>query len=278
MAKGWSRSDYGSKPEASADDRRTEYVYDRLNRKTEETRVAVEFGATTDGKSGTGDLTTSYAYDAVGNQTAVKDAAGGVTYTYYDALGRIQAVAAPKRDNAAGDVIKPLTTFRRDAHGKVVVTTEYAAGAQSASLAGYETDTHRDDRKTFASYDTLGRNVVTTDAAGHSQYLSYDRHGNWPSSGRRSWATARPEPSSGERVRQAGAAPANGHALFALDLQRRQRQGRGAGGCRPGQDDHDVQQLRRDDQQGAGLGRAGAVRLRRPAASGARTPETASGA
>ena len=178
VARGWTLTDYGARPAASADDRRTDYTYDRLNRKTAETRVAVQFSVKGDGKASVGDLKTSYAYDAVGNQTTVKDAAGGVTYTYYNALGRVQAVVAPKRGNAAGELVNPLTTFQRDAHGKAVIVTEYASGAAIATVDDYEASTHRDDRKTFFSYDILGRNVVTTDASGHSKYFSYDRHGN----------------------------------------------------------------------------------------------------
>ncbi|OJZ07381.1 MAG: hypothetical protein BGP22_17795 [Variovorax sp. 67-131] len=111
-------------------DRRTATTYDRNNRKTSETRVHVEHSTAANGTSERGNLTTSYGYDAVGNLTRTTDAAGASTYSYYDALERVTAVAEPTRAGSDGATfVTPLTVFRRDAHGNVVTKTEYINGA-----------------------------------------------------------------------------------------------------------------------------------------------------
>ncbi|MDP9933519.1 LysM peptidoglycan-binding domain-containing protein [Variovorax paradoxus] len=116
----------------ATNDRRTETAYDRNNRKTSETRKNVEYSAASNGTSTRGDLTTSYGYDAVGNLTRTTDAAGASTYSYYDALGRVTAVAEPTRTSTeSGAAITPLTVFRRDAYGNVVLKTEYVNGADA---------------------------------------------------------------------------------------------------------------------------------------------------
>ena len=115
-----------------ADDRRIETVYDLDNRKISETRKNVEFSDASNGTSTRGELTTRYGYDAVGNLTVTTDAAGASTYSHYDALGRVTAVAEPTRTSTeTGAAITPLTVFRRDAHGNVVLKTEYVNGADA---------------------------------------------------------------------------------------------------------------------------------------------------
>jgi len=110
-------------------DRSTAYDYDLANRKTAETRILVEFG-TASGVRDLGNLTTTYGYDAVGNLTRTTDALGGTTLSFYDALGRVTSMVEPVRNSTeSGAAIAPLTIFRRDAYGNVVVKTEYANGA-----------------------------------------------------------------------------------------------------------------------------------------------------
>ncbi|RKP52534.1 LysM peptidoglycan-binding domain-containing protein [Trinickia fusca] len=177
-----SRTEYanaGTAPGASANDRTTQYGYDLLNRKVSETRVNVQYSDTVDGVSTTGNLTTAYGYDALGNQTRVTDAYGASTYTYYDALGRTVAIAAPARTSGvAGQTLIPLTVFRRDANGNVVARIDYAHGAANASetsyaLAGYDAA----DRTTFTLYDHHGDAIQATDATGVTHYASFDAAG-----------------------------------------------------------------------------------------------------
>lgn len=176
----WNLSGYGAVAPPAGDDRVTRYTYDRLARKTQETRVDVEYSTAANGTSTRGHLSTQYAYDAVGNQTAVIDAAGQTTYTYYDALGRITAIASPTHDSTvSGASLTPLTVFRRDAHGNVAVKIDYANGAAVADAAGFAAGAPSgNDRTTVAAYDGFGRNIQTTNAAGHSAFQSYDAFGH----------------------------------------------------------------------------------------------------
>lgn len=65
----------------------------------------------------TGDLITSYSYDAVGNETSTTDPSGATSFMYYDALGREIATVAPARDLGNGLTQMPLTLMYRDAFG-----------------------------------------------------------------------------------------------------------------------------------------------------------------
>jgi len=183
QAGGWVNGSFVA-PAASTDDRKTAYAFNRRNQTISETRKNVEVRAGDSGASTTrAELTTRYTYDAAGNQTSVTDPKGGVTYTYRDALGRIQAVAAPARTvdimdgNQASRV--PLTVYQRDIHGNAVVTRESWNGAASASAAeSTPGDPNGLDRTSMALFDRQGRVIQSTDAAGASVFQSYDVRGN----------------------------------------------------------------------------------------------------
>ena len=187
----WSATAY-ARPTRHTDDRVTTYTYDQANRKTSETRVAARLN---EGTGGTADLVTRYGYDAVGNLTRTTDATGASTYSYYDALGRVTAVAEPTRPGANGQALTPLSIFLRDAHGNVAVKLDLANGAAAASeFTGVSRLSNpgfvlgagsTDDRRTVTRFDALGRAVELTDAQGVSRYTSYDAYGhlakNWQS-------------------------------------------------------------------------------------------------
>jgi YD repeat-containing protein len=179
-------------PTANADDRTTNYVYDRGNRKISETRLNVEYSDSTPGSMPTAgtrrSLTTEYGYDALGNLTRTTDPAGNHTYSYYDALGRVTAVAAPTRNSTAdGAALTPLTFFHRDAHGNVVARIEAARSAVSASehkgvsttaapgFTAGAADTL--DRATLTQYDLAGHATRVRNANGYSAYTSYNERG-----------------------------------------------------------------------------------------------------
>lgn len=180
VASGWTIAGYAL-PADVADDRTTTYAYDLLNRKTSESRLNVEHSTAANGTSTRGTLTTTYGYDALGNQTVVTDADNKSTFTYYDALGRIRAVAAPARSSTlAGTSLTPLTEFRRDAHGNVLAKIDYANGAASATATTYTAGAADavNDRRTLAAYDSFGRAIQGTNANGASDYTSYDAYGH----------------------------------------------------------------------------------------------------
>ncbi|RKP48432.1 LysM peptidoglycan-binding domain-containing protein [Trinickia fusca] len=175
----WSLTGY-TLPTANAADRTTQYGYDRLDRKISETRLNVQYSDTANGNSTTGNLTTTYGYDALGNQTRATDAYGASTYTYYDALGRTVAIATPTRNSTVGGTaLTPLSVLRRDAYGNVVAKIDYAQGASSATEAGYTVaGASAADRTSFTQYDSVGNAIQSTDATGVTHYASFDAAGH----------------------------------------------------------------------------------------------------
>jgi YD repeat-containing protein len=180
-------------PSTTTGDRVTDYSYDLLGRKTAETRRGVAHtgvnAAAQEQKDvlydRTADLSTSYSYDALGNLTRTTDALGGVTYNFYDVLGRVRATVTPAMNlgvaatGAGANPINPLTEFQRDAHGNVLVTTQFANGASvAADGSSYSRTPASDrDRVTTAKFDAQGHTTQITDAQGNSRYYAYDAQG-----------------------------------------------------------------------------------------------------
>jgi YD repeat-containing protein len=171
-------------PAVSGTDRTTTWKWDKLNRRTSETKVGATYLntgtlTTTFAENSTADLTTSYGYDAVGNLTRTTDAAGAITYTYYDALGRTRAVAAPSRTSTVdGAVLIPLIEFRRDAHGNVLAKIERANTATGVTEAGYSiTANSTADRVTKTLYDASGNARQVHDAENFQRHNSYAADG-----------------------------------------------------------------------------------------------------
>jgi RHS repeat-associated protein len=94
---------------------------------------------------------TTFAYDAVGNQTTVTDALGNQTSLTYDDAGR------------------PVTTTLPDG---TTTSTEYDALGRRVS------ETDHAGRVTRFGYDPLGRIVQVTDAVGVTTRYAYDKMGN----------------------------------------------------------------------------------------------------
>jgi YD repeat-containing protein len=177
---------------ASNDDRITEYVYDDGNRKFEERRLGVEYSTAAEAAAGQSDrraVVTSYGYDALGNLTRTTDANDGNTYSYYDALGRVTAVAAPTRSSTVdGTALTPLTIFRRDAYGNVLTRLDLARGAaEAAEFTGVSRSTQTgypaivadtQDRFTHTRYDHRGHATQVTEATGVSRYATYNERGD----------------------------------------------------------------------------------------------------
>ncbi|NRR31443.1 DUF4214 domain-containing protein [Oxalobacteraceae bacterium] len=187
-------SDNLSTPSADVDiDRSTAYKYDGANRRTEETRLKVGFSESATPTVGTtGSLTTTYGYDALGNQISATDPLGGATYTYYDKLGRVTAIAKVQTTTVTGITAgkNPLTEFKLDIYGNVQMRIEYAKGitvaigaAQPAATvidAFFANTANRDatnDRITSTRYDVNGHALQVYDAETKVSYASYDVYG-----------------------------------------------------------------------------------------------------
>ncbi|WP_093561516.1 calcium-binding protein [Pseudoduganella namucuonensis] len=169
-------------------DRRTDYYYDKAGNKEKEMRHGVDVdvfrGATV--ASGAAVLETRYAYDAVGNLLSSTDPLGGVTSSYYDAVGRVTAVtvragfdAGTAADLQGGAQAAPLmlTAFMRDVHGNVVRQTAYATSA-TVDATGYQAPAgDAADRVTWTRYDRNGNAVAVKDANGNESFSSYDIFG-----------------------------------------------------------------------------------------------------
>jgi YD repeat-containing protein len=85
-------------PVASADDRRMQYAFDGNGNLLAETRLNVAYSTSSDGSETSGNVVTTYTYDAAGHLLSTADATGATTVTSYDALGRATAVATYSRD------------------------------------------------------------------------------------------------------------------------------------------------------------------------------------
>lgn len=178
--------------DASGYDRETVFAYDVLNRKTSELRVGRVIGNDA-GAYLIGDQLTTYGYDYLGNQTRVTQVgvrnyntvaqvwqlSDAHTYTYYDALGRITAIAEPARDRGDGTQLIPLTTMRRDAFGNLVEQVQHANGATSANLtdAPPAADPAGQNRVSRFFYDTHGNAIQSEDATGADRFSSYNERG-----------------------------------------------------------------------------------------------------
>jgi YD repeat-containing protein len=163
---------------AGAPARVTDYGYDLNNLRSSETKVQVEVDgvgtgavAATRGKE---NVVTQYDYDRVGNLTATTNALAGKTISYYDALGRVSAIAS-----RVDDTRYTFSTFERDIYGNVVKQTVYANGATvdadgNATMVGADPE---HDRVTVSEFDLNGQVTHVTDANGHDSFASYDLMG-----------------------------------------------------------------------------------------------------
>jgi YD repeat-containing protein len=173
----WGWDGYQAPTENDPLDRRTSWTYDGMNRKRTETRHDLVYSDDTSGFNRTADAVTEYRYDANGNLTQTIDALGATTTTFYDALGRVRAVAAPTRQVAAGTTdtatATPLTLYLRDALGRVVIQVESARGGASPSDYVFTSD----DQVTLSRFDALDHEVQRTDAENVNRFMSYNALG-----------------------------------------------------------------------------------------------------
>lgn len=186
----WNDSVYESPVANAALDRRWSYTYDARNRKLSETSLGVTYSDNTSAAAVvTGNLTTTYAYNARGERTTVTDALNGTTYTYYDALGRVTGNAAIVTANVTGITRAGwrVTEMKRDLFGNVVLNIEYAQDNISISVYGVVAPIVVDanTRVTATVYNSDGMAVQVVDAeqfakppgSRSASNISYDAYG-----------------------------------------------------------------------------------------------------
>ncbi|AXQ28043.1 LysM peptidoglycan-binding domain-containing protein [Solimonas sp. K1W22B-7] len=166
-------------PSANSDkgyDRITRYVYDRLDRKTEEwlvrpkTSTSSTFTAPPESYA---DVRSSrIGYDALGNVLNSMDAMGAITTNVYDKLGRLVRTVLPYRSSGslAGVVgyHTPVIEYDYDALGNRVLE------ARRANDVGTDVI---NDQVMELRYDALGRTIEVINANGFSEYYSYNAFG-----------------------------------------------------------------------------------------------------
>ena len=198
----WSATGYGSATVTNATtspndpvgyDRITEFTFDSRNRLISQRRAGVAYSAASSAgiAEDVADDVTTYAYDALGNQTRVTDSVGAATYTYYDVLGRQIAIAAPTRDRGDGSVLTPFVSMRRDAFGNMVEQRVYAFGAATASETGFTASETISDRISRTLVDPFNHAIQSQDANGANSFISYTARGDigreWQPLGPSSW-------------------------------------------------------------------------------------------
>ncbi len=172
--------------------RETTFAYDGLGRQTIKTQVGVFKGAVDAANSvsaSMGDISTTMAYDKVGNVIRIVDGRGDQTLMFYDALGRqrfeigaIRAVLLPGTTQAVN--VGTVTERRYDAFGNEVSTIRHANGSTRATAqSGYSdmpalTANATNDQKSYAIYDSLGRVIKSFDAEGFFDEQAYDKYGH----------------------------------------------------------------------------------------------------
>lgn len=176
---------------AAGDDRQTNYAYDKLNHKVSETIVNLEYSRID--SSGnlatafTGAQTTTYGYDALGNQTRVTvvnpaDGSNINTYTFYDVLGRAIAIAQPTRNPGLGAAVTPYSRLLRNANGDLVQQIEYYDSLATAPVEGTLPNAPAGNatlnRITTMQVDAQGHAIRTRDATSADRFASYNIRGD----------------------------------------------------------------------------------------------------
>lgn len=166
------------KPDSNSKDRAVTFVYDavgQLSSKTLKNATWQQLSSTDfQYEDKTGDLTSSYQYDALGNLVKTTDALGNTVYSYYNESGQLTTqVGAMSR---AG---RPATSYRYDAMGMLVEARQWAGGAIEANETAFNLNAASSEdiiQQNF--YDNAGQLIQQTNAMGHTVNYSFDANGN----------------------------------------------------------------------------------------------------
>ncbi|MBA3537894.1 MAG: LysM peptidoglycan-binding domain-containing protein, partial [Tatlockia sp.] len=164
-------------PKTNSKDRHMVFSYDLLGRLTTKTLKNISYEHLLNGSNRyerkTGDLTTSYSYDAMGNLKSTTDPLGYTAYYYYDALNHLTAKVGPP--TTAG---RAATSYSYDSLGQLVETIRYAQGAKEADENHYLlTGESANDIVNRSIYDNQGKVVTAINGLNHEINYSYDANG-----------------------------------------------------------------------------------------------------
>lgn len=168
------------------------YTYTYYTYNADNKVLTVTTPSTSGSLGGTVAMTTIYTYDALGRQTAVRDARYQENRTVHDAWGRVT-----REEHADGGVIQhtydalgnrltttdamnKVTSFTYDRMGRLLSTVR-----NGAALATVDMNTLTSPVTTLAGtvteaqeWDSLGRKVRVINGSGESTYYRYDLRGN----------------------------------------------------------------------------------------------------
>lgn len=165
-------------PRPHADDRHVSFQYDAGGHLIQKTLHQVTYQRLTDNGSKTqtetADLTSRYAYDAMGNLISTTDAQGHTAYSYYSALGQLTAKIGMETQSG-----RTAMTYGYDALGELVECHQWAQGAMDATIDHYTLNAATaNDIIQHNIYDARGYLIQTTDGTGHIIHYSVDAAGN----------------------------------------------------------------------------------------------------
>ena len=165
-------------PSTNKKDRNVSFLYNALGQLTSKTLKQATYqqltGAGSSYKTVTNDLTSRYAYDAMGNLVSTTDAMGNTAYSYYNESGQLTA-----RLSASVSTGRPATTYRYDALGQLIESRQWAGGAIAADEEHYTLKgASNSDILLKDVYDIDGHLIVQVDGTGHLTNYSYDANGN----------------------------------------------------------------------------------------------------
>ncbi|QDP72474.1 hypothetical protein FOG18_07845 [Legionella israelensis] len=167
-----------TKPKKDLQDREVVFTYDRSGRMTAKILKHVNWQRFDEKKHCyeqlSGDLTTSYTYDALGHMTSKTDAKGQTAYCYYNSEGQLIAKAGPQ--TAKG---RSAITYAYDALGQLVSMRRHTKGASVADESHFILSgaSAQDSTQSYI-YDNEGHLLHEIDGEGHEVSFSYDENGN----------------------------------------------------------------------------------------------------
>ena len=184
-------TDTHPEPGSSTNDRKWQYQYDELGRRTQEIQLSVNVDTVSSNtvSEQTQNIITSTSYDGLSNVISTSHN-GKVTRTKYDAYDRAITTIENKTTVLSGDVddlatnltstqAQLVTQYRYDAFGNVITTLQGTGiDTNSDNEADSINENALDTRKNLQFYNARGQVIKTVDAFNNETLYQYDFSGN----------------------------------------------------------------------------------------------------